>query len=144
MWQEAEARRMLQRGKTEFYELKRLARVKVFTYQKATLIWDKLDHIKSKVLSRQIVLSCAQRKERDKIRAKAKRVLHPAGLVRKKLGVKNVFHAKNKGTHPHPTKQQFGAFWSDRQASLLREKGLKGKEREGKHVLKRLKQINTS
>ncbi len=90
MWQDAMARRMVERGKKEFYELKRLARVKVFTYQTATLIWDKLDHI-----------SYDQRKERDKIRAKAKRVLHPAGLVWKKPGVKNVFHTKNKGTHTH-------------------------------------------
>ena len=70
MWQDAMARRMVERGKKEFYELKRLARVKVFTYQTATLIWDNLDHI-----------SYDQRKERDKIRAKAKRVLHPTGLV---------------------------------------------------------------
>ena len=91
IWEEVKSEKAYARGARELYQLKRMSRNKI-TREKAEAIEEKARHITSQGLGRIVALNPEQRKWKNSICAKARRVLRKRGPKKKK----NIYKFLNK------------------------------------------------
>ncbi len=83
IWEEVKEDKAYAKGAKEFYELKRMSRNKI-TKEKAEAIEEKTKHITSQGLGRIVALNPEQRKWKNNMSAKARRVLRKRGQKKRK------------------------------------------------------------
>ncbi len=83
LWEQVKVEKAFTKGTQELYQLKRMSRHKL-TREKAEAIKEKATHITSQGLGRIIALSPEQRRWKNNMNAKAKRLLQKRGLNKKK------------------------------------------------------------